>query len=1053
MRKLTVSTLAMAVALATTSVCVVAQERTADLVGRLTDASGKPIAGAVVTATHDASGTVSTTTTDANGRYRLNGLRAGGPYTVTAPSAEKAQGLILALDQDNRIDLSVQAVQLDSVLVTGARPEINGTGSYFTSRTVSMAPTNDGTITNTVRLDPHFQVTNRATNEISVLGQNPRYNTIRLDGIDVGDTFGLETSNQPTPRQPFLLESIEGVSVKAVDYDTSSAGAVGGVINAVTRSGTNEFHGSVFGTYRNHSMVRENQDGSDFAGFDSERSYGLTFGGPIIRDRLFFFIDAEDYRLRAPSPSYGPIGSGAANIVNVTQADIDAVRSIAINRWKFDPGTIGQSPDAETTARHWGAKIDWNINDDHRLVYRHASTNQSQANFPGFAPNMLAFSSYGYQREFHLDSDVLQVLSNWTDRFSTDASVSYRSYTTERVPNSHLPAIAVMVNPAAILFMGTEENSYLNRLETNTWNAAFSGQLSAGAHTIKAGADWSRNDINNLYGRRINGTYGFFGLQYFTAGIATPFRFSYPSGGDANNMAADWRLSNLGLYLQDTWAINDRLTITAGLRYDRSDVGDSPIHNASAQSAFGYDNRDTIDGEGLLQPRISFNYQKGDGFVVRGGLGLFRGQAPDVWLSNPYSNTGLNYIDYNFPVFPGFNIDPDNQIAGVPTGAPGATQSIDLIDPGLTQPSIWKANLAVENELPWWGTRGLVELVLAKVDQGLYYQNLNLGNATASGQDGRALYWNQAGLNPASWNQAGTPASTVRARAAGNPAFSDVMLAKQTGKGRSQQLTLQIDKPFHDSDWSWMASYTFTHATEVGPLGSANSASLWGGRPAFNPNTDVTSRSIYEIKDRFTAAVIWQRNLFGDLATSASLFYEGRSGRPYSYVYDNDANGDGVAGNDLLYIPTAPGDVVFGSQAEEAAFFAMVDADPYLNMHRGSVVSRNGARAGWVNQFDLRVRQELPGFNAMHKAELWLDVLNVGNLLNKDWGHIEDLQYPANLGVVEFGGVCGSTAAGRCSAADAGKYVYRFNSPDRRGIYDERGVSRWSVQVGLRYAF
>lgn len=1054
MRKLTFSTLAIALAMAVTPHIAVAQEQTADIVGRLTDASGKPVAGVVVTATHDASGSALRATTDGEGRYRIHGLRAGGPYTISTDSAGTAKGVTLSLDEDNRVDLAAGvAKELDAVVVIGSLPTLNGTGSYLTADAIKAAPTNDGTITNTVRLDPHFQVINRATNEFSVLGQNPRYNAIRLDGIDVGDTFGLEPSNQPTPRQPFMLDAIEGISVKAVDYDASTAGAAGGVINAVTRSGTNEFHGSVFGTYRDHSMVRDNANGSAFSGFDTERSYGLTFGGPLVRDRLFFFIDAEDYRLRSPSPSYGPIGSGATNIVNVTQAEIDAVRAIALNKWKFDPGTIGEPSDADTTAKHWGIKLDWNITDDHRLVYRHASTDQSQANFPGFASNQLAFSSYRYQRDFDLDSDVLQVLSQWNDRFSTDASVSYRRYVTERIPNSRIPAVAVLVNPSAILFMGTEENSYLNRLETGTWNAAFSGQLAFGAHELKAGVDWSRNDIDNLYGRRINGTYGFFGLQYFNAGIATPFRFSYPAGGDSNSMAADWALSNLGLYLQDTWMISDRLTITAGLRYDRSSVGDSPIHNAGAQTAFGYDNRETLDGEGLLQPRLSFNYDKGDGFVVRGGVGLFRGQAPDVWLSNPFSNTGLNYIDYNFPVFPGFNPDPDNQIAGVPAAAPGATQSIDLIDPNLDQPSIWKANLAVENDLPWWGARGSIELVLASVDQGIYYQNLNLGNATASGQDGRALYWNAAGLNPASWNQAGTGASAVRARAGGNPAFSDVLVAKPTGKGESQQLTLQIDKPFQGGAWSWMASYTFTHATDVGPLGSTNSASLWGGRTSFDPNANISGRSIYEIKDRFTAALNWQHNFFGDFATTASLFYEGRSGRPYSYVYDNDANGDGVAGNDLLYIPSGPGDVVFGSQAEEAAFFAMVDGDPYLRMHRGSVVTRNGARAGWVNQFDLRLRQEFPGFSAGHKSELWIDVLNVGNLLNKRWGHVEDLQYPANLGVVEFGGVCGATPAGRCTAGSAGKYVYRFNSPDTLSIYDERGVSRWSVQVGIRYEF
>jgi len=269
------------------------------------------------------------------------------------------------------------------------------------------------------------------------------------------------------------------------------------------------------------------------------------------------------------------------------------------------------------------------------------------------------------------------------------------------------------------------------------------------------------------------------------------------------------------------------------------------------------------------------------------------------------------------------------------------------------------------------------------------------------------------------------------------------VIARPTSKGESQQLSLSFSKPKGDWGFSWTAAYTYTNAEEVSPLTSSTSGSQWGNINTFNPNEEVSATSSYEIKDRFTAAVSWEKAFFGDYATRVSMFYEGRSGRPYSYVFDNDANGDGRFGNDLLYIPTAPGDVLFGSPAEEAAFWAFVESDEYLRGNLGRVAERNGARGPWVNQFDIRISQELPGFFKDHKSEIWLDILNVGNLINKDWGQIEEIGFPGSRGVVEYGGIDAAT----------GKYVYRFNTPDTTRIYDGRGISRWSLQVGFRYKF
>ena len=533
--------------------------------------------------------------------------------------------------------------------------------------------------------------------------------------------------------------------------------------------------------------------------------------------------------------------------------------------------------------------------------------------------------------------------------------------------------------------------------------------------------------------------------QSFESGNSSRYQLFYPQGGNLDNMAAVWGIKNLGLFVQDSWAVNSNLTLTFGLRYDEPMVKNDPLYNAAASTAFGYDNSATIDGNGLFQPRFGFNYRFDSErqTQLRGGVGLFQGAAASVWLSNPYSNNGISYIDYfDSNGTNVFSPDPRNQLPVALTGGVPGTQSVDFIDPDLGQPSVWKANLAFDKELPWWGMVASVEGILTNVEEAIYYQQLNLGPRTAVGQDGRDIYWNANGRDRTRWNQAGVGTS-VTARANRNTLYNDAIIARSTSKGDSKQLTVSLEKPFsRESDWSWQVAYTYTNAREVSPLTSSTSSSQLGNVAVFQANEEVSARSNYEIRDRFTAALNWKHDFFGDNTTSIGLFYEGRTGRPYSYTFDNDANGDGRL-NDLLYIPTAPGDVLFGSAAEESAFWQYVYGNEYLNGHRGQVAARNGARAAWVNQFDLRISQELPGFMEGHKAEISFDIANVGNLLNKDWGVIEEVGFPGTRGIVEYGGIDPST----------GKYVYRFNTPDSTNVYDSRGISRWSAQVSLRYKF
>jgi outer membrane receptor for ferrienterochelin and colicin len=1050
---------------------VFAQSNAAGIAGRVLGADGQPVANAEVTITHTESGTVSRATTDADGRYNARGLRVGGPYTVTinkeGAGAGSQDGVYLNLDKVNNVDVAlnnsvttlgaVQAVAAATSEVFSANKM--GAGSVVTRQQLEQMPTINRNLQDFVRLDPRVVQTDKSRNEISVGGQNPRYNVIRVDGVSTNDSFGLGGNGLPTPKQPFSMDVIDEVSIDVANYDVTIAGGTGGVINAVTKSGTNEFHGSVYGIYRDNDWSGKNSADVRPKLFDSEGTYGGTFGGPLIKDKLFFFANYEKYtgkELFTGNSSFGPPGSGANNIVNITPAQIAEIIDISKNVWGFDPGSLAL-PSLDTKSEEYGLKIDWNISDKHRANFRYAQSKQSTAFLQGFGSNSLALSTYHYVQDFEFKTYTAQLFSDWTDNFSTEAKVSYRDYSAVRNPQFDLPAIGVRVGSNTLNF-GTEENTQANILETKTWNGFFAGNLFLGEHTVKFGADYESNEVYNLFGRRINGVYTFNSIANYRAGVSGRYQLFAPRGGDLDNMAAGFTQKNIGLFAQDTWALTDRLTLTFGVRYDKAIVDDKPVFNAAASNLFGVRNDNTIDGSDLWQPRFGFNYtfDSERPTQLRGGIGLFKGGSPTVWLANPYSNNGISYTDYLFTSgIPRFSPDPNAQL-GLFNPGTGGQQSVDFLEKDLSLPSVWKANLAFDTELPWYGIVAAVEGVVTKVNDALYYQQLNLGAVQRVGQDGRNIYWNTAGQSPLSWNQDGSAClretglaggascvnSGTNARAGRSTAYNDAIIARNTSKGESQQFTVSLNKPFNNSDWAWGVAYTYTHATEVSPLTSSTSSSQLGNVGVFQANEEVAARSAYEIRDRFTANVNWKHAFFGDYNTIVSLVYEGRSGRPYSYAFDNDANGDGRL-NDLLYIPKSMGDVLFRNPAEEQAFWNFVNGNEYLRSHLGQVAKRNDVRGKWVNQFDLHIAQELPGFMTGHKAELAVDIMNVGNLLNKKWGRVEEVAFPGMRGVVEYGGVDPAT----------GKYVYRFNTPDPEQIYDEKGISRWAAQVSFRYRF
>ncbi|PNS07772.1 TonB-dependent receptor [Solilutibacter silvestris] len=1053
---------------------------TSAVAGRVLDASGKPVAGATITITHEPTGTVKEVSTDGEGRFGAQGLRVGGPFDIKVKSGAGTadqEGVFLQLGQTTPVNFNLNAAagsELGTVTVTGSKlaqifkPDNKGLSTVVSTRQLHDTPQGNRSIDDVARLDPRVNVLDPGLGTISIAGMNNRYNSVSVDGVSQSDPFGLNANGLPYLKSPISAETIAAYNISPSNYDVISD-SVGADVNAVTKSGGNQYHGSLYYSYRDSGKLmgkagwlQPDTRGYKYTGFDRDRVYGFTFGGPIIEDKLFFFLSAEHEKtsgigadsLNGLDPS---LGQGASTSGKVSPGDLQKVIDIA-TKLGLKPGVFGGASALAYDDKRYLAKFDWNINNNHRVSLALQRNKNLQPAVGGNGPNSVGLTSYTYTKAITTDNYVVHLFDDWTDSFTTETKIGLQHFVQDTTAPWQQPAVSVNLDPAGkgpTVNLGEERYRHYNHIDTRKFTLFAAGTYTVGSHAIKGGFDYQRNKIYNMFGQAEFGVYSFYGLANFANAQYQRYDLYHPAPGYAlNDIAGAWTYSQLSPFIQDTWQVNDRLSMQYGVRVDVPRASAKPVYNANFANTFGYANNTTVGAKNyVIEPRFSFNYTFNTKYQtqLRGGVGLFQTSPPTVWMTNPYQNNGVTLASYTSfaPATAPFSADPMNQ--PIPTGSNPAG-SIDVIDPNFKLPTVWKASLAIDRETPVWGLVASAEYLHIQVQNGVLYQAVNFGAPTGTLPDGRLSYWNP-NLAPGK-APAGSDALYNQNRAY-NTAST---LLGNTHKGKSDSLTLALTKPLSHG-FSGSFSYTLSHATEVDPGADTVAFDGYRRNARTNPNSDIATVSNYNIPRTVKLALNWEHKFFGNYRTQASLFYSGRSGNPYTWVFGNDANGDSVAGWDPAYIPGVNDPKVAyaaGTSAKAISQFQdYLAGDYYLATHRGQIADRNGAHAPWSNTLDFGFTQELPGIFKGNKGEFRLDLHNLLNLLNKHWGQTSTVgTYPART-LVNYAGVNAQGQYLYSLPTDKnGNYAPQALQVYDGGFYDpSRVVSRWSLMATVRYTF
>ena len=1064
------------------------QETTSAIRGTISQPDGTPAAGATVSVIDTRTGSTQTTTTSASGQFTMTGLRVGGPYTVVI----NADGLAPQSITDVELDLgdtytfsvALSAEEIEEITVTAAALQaVNvalGPSATFNLADLQDAPAINRNINDVIAIDPRIYIDEGFNDSVQCGGASSRFNSLTVDGVRMNDNFGLNSNGYPTERMPFPYDAIEQVAVELAPFDVNYGGFTACNINAVTKSGTNEFHGSVFYDYTDDSLTGDELEGDSIdLGTFEEKRYGLTFGGPIIKDKLFFFaayekLEGANIFARGPADS-----SAAVPVLGVSQAQLDRIRQIAQDVYGYDVGAVPASLPNED--EKYLIKLDWEINDNHRAAYTYTWNDGFNISESDDSSDEFEFSNHYYERGAELTSHVGQLFSSWNDNFTTEFRVSYSELDNRQISLGGTDFGEVQIrtfndpdgpgpisSQLATVYIGGDDSRQSNDLYYDTTAYKLAGTYTLGDHVITGGWEREELEIFNLFIQHTQGEYRFDGSDQCSPdepnGCIDDFETGDPDDAFYGNAApSNNPIEGAGafgyeintLYLQDEFPIVDAVTLVAGVRYDWYTSSDVPRENPNFIARNGFANTGTFDGEGIIQPRLGFNWDVSDTLSVRGGAGLYSGGNPNVWLTNSYQNDGQTVVqtgifDLQFSPDSLFTIPHDGDgrpffdipqvnVDAVTTGV--ANSGVNAVDPNFDIPKEWKFALGATWDFDAGffgeGYRLMLDYLHTEKEDSALIVNAAL-EEIGTGPDGRRLYQSIDRSNPlcAPIIQDGCP----------NRNFNeDFLLTNVKGDdGDSDVWSMSLQKAY---DWGldWTFGYAYTESTEVSPMTSSVAFSNYVNISVSDPNDPEVHRSNYNIPNRFTLRLNYRNAFFGDYDTVFTLYGRVNEGRPFSPVFTNggDLFGDTLDFRHLIYVPTGPDDpnVEFAPTFDQQGFFEYLE-QVGLNEYAGEIAPRNSMTSAWWHKYDIRIEQELPGFNPDHRFSAFFLIENVGNLLNDDWGVLKEQSFPRNQAVVQIQEALNAQ----------GQYVYEeFFSPAPQPRVSD--ASLWEVRFGVSYDF
>ena len=692
------------------------QELTSDITGTVTNGAGTPVSGATVSVTYTPTDTTITRTTSSNGRYNAGGLKPGGPYEVSvqssAYSSETTAGITLIVGDTKRLNFVLEGID-EVVVVASAGTTLDtgyGFGTALTADDIEKNASVNRDLKDFIRLNPMVSLDDAEDNyeAISIAGAHPRTNDLRVDGVSFNDDFGLNANGYPAQRSPISLNAIEQLSVKVAPASVEYSGFRGGVIEVITKSGTNEFTGEFFSYDRGDSLMGDESNGDEYD-FDLEdTSEGFAFGGPLIKDKAFFYVTYEEAEVNKPI-THGPAGSGLPNVQGISVAEVDQIRNITKDKYGFDP--LGYTSSNLSAQEYMTARLDINITDNHRLTINHKEVESSKLNGANSSYGTFNFSSAEYQKGENTETDGFLLVSNWSDDLITEISYSTKEQKTSQMSpvGQDLPSF-VIENCGAneiVCELGPDIYRSANALETE--NSFFKAKLTYydDNHKWTAGYETKEWDIFNVFIVAQNGSYDFDGISGYESQQATGFFHNNSRDLTEAGGAAIFKYDLTSMYIQDEIEISDKLNVLVGLRYDEFDSDDAPSLNQGFLDTYGFANQG-IAGTDLLNYRFSFEYEIDDVSSLKGLYGTFSSKLPTVWISNAYTNDGVRIAAYNGANAPG--CDPTSGVTGtLPAcvgtaiqNAPLTDAVINFIAPSFEWPETKTLNLTYDRQIGDW---------------------------------------------------------------------------------------------------------------------------------------------------------------------------------------------------------------------------------------------------------------------------------------------------------------------------------------------------------------